>query len=182
MNKFLLMVSMVLTLSCGGPARQALHPLKDKYVSYIAPTLPVEPKISTHVEWRKPSKDTIKEGVDRDKYILILFTQSWCGWCKELLKTMDTPEVAVFINTNFVPVLIEGADDEIVKEALGKDEVSYPTVVFISPQKELTVQMEGLGSSSPRELMMGLMKVLEIKEQRDLQRGKKEKEESTTSL
>ena len=158
MIKPFILLSASILLGCGPSNPPPQRPLFDKT------TVQMEEAVPQTVQWRKPSTDAIKESIDKNRYMLVLFSQDWCRYCRQLKKTMDTPQVAEFINKNFVPVEIDGAEDDLVKEVTGQTSVSYPTVVFMSPEKEIVAVIEGAGAAEPGDVLKGLMKVLEMKQ------------------
>jgi len=44
-----------------------------------------------------------------EKHVFIDFTAKWCGWCKKMdRETFSKPEIIEMVNTNFIPVKVDG--------------------------------------------------------------------------
>ncbi len=71
---------------------------------------------------QKPQKEASPKEIDwvaydvglakakaEEKHVFIDFTTKWCGWCKKMDKeTFSRPDVIEMINSNFVPVKVDG--------------------------------------------------------------------------
>jgi uncharacterized protein YyaL (SSP411 family) len=177
MDKFFILLFAVL-VGCGAASpTKVVVPLT---LSATVPT-PSVAKNSVGVEWRVPSRDAVREGVDSNRMLLIFFSQEWCSWCHNLLETMNDPYLSAFINENYIPVLIEGADDDFVKQILGKEEVTYPTLLILSPQGEEVVVITGAGTATVPQVTAALKKVLQIKHEKDVKSNPVQENKSACS-
>lgn len=50
--------------------------------------------------------NAVKTAKAEHKGVLVLFHASWCGWCKQLDKTMETPEFKSVLDKDFVIVRV----------------------------------------------------------------------------
>lgn len=88
-------------------------------------------------------------GLDRaekeNKHVFIDFTAKWCGFCKKMdAETFSQPEVIEMVNTNFIPVKVDGDSQKelnidgfkITESNLTRQEFGvrgYPTFWFLKP-------------------------------------------------
>ena len=171
--KILLFVAMMFLMACSPssnkiPAKEPSHK-EMLFASHVK--TPVGQTKSKVVEWREASADAIREGIDSNRLILVFFSQEWCGWCHKLLATMNDPSLAAFINESFIPVLIDGADEDFVKQVLDTDSVTYPTLLFLSPQGETVVVINGAGSATVLQVRAALEKVIQIRHEKNIERS-----------
>ncbi|SNR44583.1 Thioredoxin-like [Lutibacter agarilyticus] len=47
-------------------------------------------------------KEAKQQATIENKNVFVMFTASWCGWCKKMKATMETPSVEKLFNTNYV--------------------------------------------------------------------------------
>jgi thioredoxin-related protein len=102
------------------------------------------------------------------KPLFVNFTTSWCGWCKKMNKTtFIEPEVVEMLNTDFIPVKVDGESGheldiegyKITEKNLSRKEYrvsGYPTYWF------LEADGKKLGSLSGYQPTTNLMSALEF--------------------
>lgn len=47
-------------------------------------------------------KQAQQQAKDENKNVFVLFTASWCGWCKKMKTTMEAPSIEKLFNNNYV--------------------------------------------------------------------------------
>lgn len=50
----------------------------------------------------KVLSDAYAQAAKENKNVLIIFTASWCGWCKKMIKKIESESLAPLINRNYV--------------------------------------------------------------------------------
>ncbi len=106
---------------------------------------------------------TVQAG-SNDKKIFIDVYTDWCGWCKRMDKdTFQNPEVAAYMNENFLMVKLDGEQKEPIEyngktykfvpsgrkgyhelaAALLQGRLSYPTVVFLDEKLNMLSPVPG---------------------------------------
>lgn len=75
-----------------------------------------------------PSSDEIlqkayAQAAKEKKNVMVLFTASWCGWCKRMDKSLEDPSISRFINKNYVLAHL------VVNEAKDKKDLENPGAV-----------------------------------------------------
>ncbi|MDC6355259.1 MULTISPECIES: thioredoxin family protein [Robiginitalea] len=104
------------------------------------------------------------QGGSNDKKIFIDVYTDWCGWCKRMDKdTFQNPEVAAYMNENFLMVKLDGEQKEPIEyngktykfvpsgrkgyhelaAALLQGRLSYPTVVFLDEELNMLSPVPG---------------------------------------
>ena len=115
------------------------------------------------VHWMTFEEAVAKSLVEKRKIFIDVYT-SWCGWCKVMDKnTFNEPEVAKLLNTSFYPVKFNAEQHEDVQfdghtfkfvsqggggyhelaAALLNNQMSYPTVVFLSDDFKMIQPLPG---------------------------------------
>jgi len=94
------------------------------------------------VQWQKDLKTAHKLAQTHGKPILIVFGAEWCTYCHKLERNViNQPEMARYINANFVAVHLDADHDKKVAEILEVD--SLPCTVVLSPNAELLGKFKG---------------------------------------
>jgi thiol-disulfide isomerase/thioredoxin len=97
------------------------------------------------IDFKKGSfKQVIKEAQKQNKNIFIDFTATWCGPCKMLeSKVFSLREVGEKYNSEFICYKVMSDDKEF--KALSKefDVISFPTLLYITPNKKVLYRQNG---------------------------------------
>ena len=141
-----------------------------------APGYSQEGEGKSAVAWMTIEEAMEKSKVEKKKIFVDVFTD-WCGWCKVMdRETFSDPEVAKVLNEKFYPVKLnaETKKEDIVfngttfkyvetspgrgvhqfAAALLQNQLSYPTVVFLSENFEMIAPMPGF--KKPAEFHVSL--------------------------
>ncbi len=118
--------------------------------------------------WDEAVALTKNEG--NTKKVFIDVYTDWCGWCKKMDKdTFQNPEVAAYMNTNFLMVKMDGEGKEPLEfngktfkyvasgrrgyhelaAALLQGRLSYPTVVFMDENLKMLSPVPGYQKVEP---------------------------------
>jgi thioredoxin-related protein len=101
-----------------------------------------------------------------NKFIFVDAYTEWCGWCKVMDKEMFTdPEVAPFINENFIPVKIDFEDSLGVLLSMKFRVSGFPTTLVFNSYGQMVDQFSGY-TYTHSDYLDFLKKCLEIKEER----------------
>jgi uncharacterized protein YyaL (SSP411 family) len=94
------------------------------------------------VQWQPDLKAAHAAAVAQNKPILIVFGAEWCTYCHKLEReVINQPEMAKYINDNFVPVHLDLDHDKQAAEILKVE--SLPCTVVVSPKAELLGRVTG---------------------------------------
>lgn len=94
------------------------------------------------IKWREYSSEVFEEAEKEKKPIFMLITAVWCYWCHVYEeKTLETKDVADYINNNYLPVFI---DYDRRKDIASKYSAGgLPTTVILMPDGEELVSAPG---------------------------------------
>jgi len=105
------------------------------------------------VDWYPWGEEAFERAKREDKPVLVDVGAVWCHWCHVMdRETYSDPEIALFINTNFVAVKVDRDEmpslDRKLQRAVSSitGESGWPLTVFMTP--EGTVFFEDVLSSS----------------------------------
>ena len=88
------------------------------------------------VAWQPNLKVAHGTSVESNRPMLLVFGATWCGPCKRLEReTLTHPELAGYINQNFVPIHLDLDEEEKAAEIL--EVTSVPCVIVLSPNADL---------------------------------------------
>jgi len=89
----------------------------------------------TAIEWKEWSKDSFNEAKREGRLVLLDLTASWCHWCHVMdEKTYSDPDVAEYVNKNFVPIRVDIDKRPDISERYNRG--GFPTTAFLSDQGE----------------------------------------------
>lgn len=144
--------------------------MKKLIITFIGLALILSAGLSQDTEKPKSSDEILKAAkeiaVDQDKKIFIMWTASWCGWCKRMDKLMNDESIKEYFDDSFV------IDHLIVKERpelknlenpgamewltkLNADKTGIPFWVILDKNGELLadayIRPDGVGMDQPGE-------------------------------
>ena len=103
-------------------------------------------------------EEALKKAKAEGKYVLIDFHTTTCVPCKKMEKEVfPTPECGEYINSHFVPIMIDGEDDGAGTELAKEYQVFiFPTYMILSPDG--FKEGEILGAECDVEKFLGMLK------------------------
>lgn len=122
------------------------------------------------VNWLSWEEATEIVASDNSKKVFIDVYTDWCGWCKRMDRdTFSNPEVARYMNDNFLMVKLDGEEREDIEfkgrtfkyvpsgrrgyhelaATIMRGRLSYPTVVFMDEQMNLITPVPGYQKAEP---------------------------------
>lgn len=97
---------------------------------------------SSLISWQHGLRPAHRLAVEQDKPMLVVFTAKWCTYCHKLIgEVSKNTKLAKYIETNFIPTLLDFDQETRASEVLGVE--SLPTTVILSPQVDLLLQKPG---------------------------------------
>jgi thiol:disulfide interchange protein len=105
------------------------------------------------VTWQRDLHIAMKEAKTNDKMILIDVYTDWCGPCKMLdTHTYSNPEVATYLNKNFICVKVNAEDPTLGNWVAAKYRIeAYPSIVVLAPNRQ--VKGKFVGFRNPQEFL-----------------------------
>lgn len=134
---------------------------------FLAMTFSVQ---AQQVNWLSWEEATEIVASDNSKKVFIDVYTDWCGWCKRMDRdTFSNPEVARYMNDNFLMVKLDGEEREDIEfkgrtfkyvpsgrrgyhelaATIMRGRLSYPTVVFMDEQMNLITPVPGYQKAQP---------------------------------
>jgi thioredoxin-related protein len=100
------------------------------------------------VAWFHDLYEAHKLSASTGKPMLIVFGATWCHYCRELdSKTLTNPQLAAYIESNFIPVHLDADRDKKVAEILKAKPI--PCTVVLSPDANLVGKFLGYEEVQP---------------------------------
>lgn len=100
-----------------------------------------------HFQENEAWKTARSLAAEENKYLMVDAYTDWCGWCKVQDKeTFHHPEVAAYMNKNFVSVKIDFERGIGIDLAMKYRVRAYPTLLFFTPEGELAGRIIGYES------------------------------------
>lgn len=94
------------------------------------------------VRWRHDYGAARKEAAAAGKPLLLDFGSENCTWCRKLdATTFRTPAVVDLLNSQFVPVKVDGEKDSWLSRAAGVE--AFPTLIVLSPEGKVLARNDG---------------------------------------
>jgi uncharacterized protein YyaL (SSP411 family) len=109
-----------------------------------APPAPAKGQTQTAsgVNWQPNLQAAHRAAVAENKPIMIVFGAEWCTYCKKLEKqTLNSSDVAHYINETFVPVHLDLDKEERVGDIL--EVKSLPCTIILTPNADLLGRIDG---------------------------------------
>ena len=111
-------------------------------------SLAAEPTGRRGVAWQPDLIAAHRLANAQNKPMLIVFGAEWCGYCKKLDQlTLNSPQLAEYINSSFVPVHLDADKDK--RAATILEVKSLPCSIVLSPRADLLKRIEGFHSPGP---------------------------------
>ncbi len=110
-----------------------------------------------HLQFVSGYRQGYSESVRQSKPMMLFFTASWCGYCRQMADEAFTHPQVVSLSNQFVCVLID-ADEE--SDVCRQFHVTgYPTIQFLSPRG---VPLERVVGKKPgHQVMMAMQSALQ---------------------
>lgn len=100
------------------------------------------------VNWQPNLQAAHRMAVAENKPMLLVFGADWCHFCKKLEKeTLNTEDMANYINSEFVPIHLDTDKDQKVAKILNVS--SLPCSIVLSPRADLLGRIEGYHTPAP---------------------------------
>jgi len=96
---------------------------------------------ATQLKWRKDFQRAVQEASRANKPMLVEFTAEWCGYCRKMKKTFSDEQVALHVESCFVPVTVDADEEPQLMESIGIK--GLPTTVIISPDFKVIKRITG---------------------------------------
>lgn len=101
-----------------------------------------------HVKWQANLQAAHKIATRDNKPMLLVFGAEWCHYCKKLEReTLNSADLAKYVNETFVPVHLDADKEKKVAEILNIS--SLPCVVVLSPDADLLGRIDGFYTPVP---------------------------------
>lgn len=100
------------------------------------------------LKWQSNLQSAHKVATAENKPMLLVFGADWCHYCKKLEReTLNSNEIAQYVNETFVPVHLDADKDKKVAEILKVS--SLPCTIVLSPEANLLGRIDGFYTSAP---------------------------------
>jgi thiol-disulfide isomerase/thioredoxin len=100
------------------------------------------------IAWFHDLYEAHKASASTGKPMLIVFGAGWCHYCRELdTKTLTNPQLAAYIESNFIPVHLDADKDKRLAEILKAKPI--PCTVVLSPDANLVGKFLGYEEVQP---------------------------------
>lgn len=117
-------------------------------------------KSARKISWRTSYAEAAEEAVEREKPILIEFTATWCGACRQMQQlTFSNQRLIEYVDSAFVPLVLDA--DEYSELVSGFRVEAFPTTLVVSPELKILKRFTGYQSAS--NLLPGLEQVVREK-------------------
>jgi len=105
------------------------------------------------IHWVEYSQEAFDQAREEDKPIFLLVTAIWCHWCHVYEeKTLETKEVAQYLNENFVNILVDADQrQDLTRQYLAG---GWPTTVFFAPNG---TQLHAFSGHLPKEGLLDML-------------------------
>ncbi len=113
------------------------------------------------VQWQTDLDAAHKLSLKTGKPMLVIFTARWCRFCTKLKEnTIEHPKMVDYVNSNFVPVMLNFDREKRVVKIL--EVQSIPCTVVLSPQADLLGKL--VGYVPPSEMRKTLAKSRQLQD------------------
>jgi len=98
------------------------------------------------VAWQKDIRTALRTSAEENKPLMVMVGAGWCGYCHKMLQqTFPDPALALRVNAQFVPVLLDADEQAELVQKLKVD--AMPTVLVISPERRIVGRFAGFQSA-----------------------------------
>jgi thioredoxin-like negative regulator of GroEL len=109
------------------------------------------------IVWSKDLRQSSREAARQQKPVLVMVEASWCGYCRKMLaETLSNPQVALRINQQFVPVLLNADNQAAVMQQFQVN--SFPTILVLNSSQKVLGRIEGYQSAAQLEARLAPFK------------------------
>ncbi len=116
--------------------------------SQAAPPFSFAKQPEPALKWQADLQAAHKVATAQNKPMLLVFGADWCHYCKKLEReTLNSKELANYVNQTFVPVHIDVDKDKKVAQILKVS--GLPCSIVLSPNADLLGRIDGFHKVSP---------------------------------
>lgn len=114
---------------------------------------------ASNMGYHREYNTALTQAKKENKVVMLVLVGDYCPWCRKFeRKTLQSANIAINIQKNFIPVIVDkNFDKERYPEKYYASVV--PTVRFIDPKKDVQIS-ESLGYKKTKEYEVLLNKVL----------------------
>lgn len=113
-----------------------------------APPISLARPAENQLKWQANLQAAHKVASTQNKPMLLVFGADWCHFCKKLEReTLNSNEIAKYVNEAFVPVHLDVDKDVKVSQILKVS--SLPCTIVLSPNADLLGRIEGFHTAAP---------------------------------
>jgi thiol:disulfide interchange protein len=99
------------------------------------------------IAWQKDIRTALRAAAEEDKPLMVMVSAGWCGYCHKMLQqTFPDPALALRVNGQFVPVLIDADEQAELMQKLKVD--AMPSILVISPERKIMGRFAGFQSAA----------------------------------
>jgi thioredoxin-related protein len=101
---------------------------------------------SNGIAWQPYSNASFTKAKDQHVLVLVFVEAEWCHWCQEMKKTYADPNVASFINKNFIPIQLDiDKNPDIAKQL---NIIKFPATIIMDENRHIINKIDGYSSPS----------------------------------
>lgn len=108
------------------------------------------------IEWSSSFETALEQARAEQKFVMVDFFTSWCGWCKVLDRKTYTDSVVVALSKRMVSVKVDAEARKDLAKAYGVR--AYPTILFLNPDG--TVRQGIRGFQPPERFAPAMIQIL----------------------
>ncbi|MDR3613603.1 MAG: DUF255 domain-containing protein [Candidatus Obscuribacterales bacterium] len=125
---------------------------------------PAAAQSASPMRWGHDLRRSLNEARSSNKLILVDVYTDWCHWCKELDRQVySDPQVASYLNNNFVCVKVNGDDPTLGNWVKTKYDVNgFPAIIMLK-DKETVVGR--IGGFMPKEQFVAQVRMFQTQAQ-----------------
>lgn len=112
-----------------------------------AAAFPADKAHAAPIVWHKDIRTALRASAEQHKPLMVMVGANWCGYCHKMLQqTFPDPALALRVNRQFVPVLLDADKQAEIVQKLRVD--AMPTVLVISPERKIVGRIAGFQSAA----------------------------------